>query len=230
MTISVIIPTFNEACGIRETLTRVRSGSDVEVIVSDGGSSDGTPALARDLADRVVASPPGRGRQMNTGVRACRGDILLFLHADTLLPPGWDMMIREIISDGGIAGGAFDLGIASERPGLAWIARAASWRSRLTRVPYGDQAPFVRRTVFEAIGGYPEIPIMEDVAFARKLKRAGRIRFIARPVSTSARRWENEGVLFTTLRNWAIVTCFLAGVAPERLARWYRDVRAEKGA
>lgn len=227
--ISVIIPTLNEAAGIRETLSALKGARNAEVIVADGGSVDGTRELAEPLVDRLVVSSPGRGRQMNAGAGASKGEALLFLHADTRLPAGWEGAIRNALSDDAVAGGAFELSIASNRPALGWIARVANARSRLTRVPYGDQAVFVRRAVFERLGGFPEIPIMEDVVFGRKLKRAGRVTIIRSPVRTSARRWEAEGLIYATLRNWTLAALFLLGVRPEHLARWYRDVRKEKG-
>ena len=228
MHLTVVIPTLNEAGTIRKALASVLSESDVEAIVADGGSTDETVALAQGLAHRVIESPAGRAIQMNAGAKGARGEILLFLHADTVLPPGWAVTVRESLSDPGVVGGAFDLEIASASPNLSRIAKIANLRSRLTRVPYGDQAVFVRREVFERLGGYPEIPIMEDVAFGRRLKRAGRLSFLPLAARTSARRWEAEGLIYTTVRNWALVLLFLAGISPERLSRWYRIVRTER--
>lgn len=200
-------------------------GSDqCEFIVVDG-SPDGSTIKAVTHHDvHCVKSPQGRARQMNAGAAAATGEILIFLHADTRLPRNALNLINQTMTQQALIGGAFDLRIGSERLMLKIIARMASLRSRLTRIPYGDQAIFIRRDYFNQMGRYPEIPLMEDVVLMRRIKKArGRIGFIPEPVITSARRWENEGILYATLRNWLLLSAFILGVAPGKLAEYYRS-------
>lgn len=160
---------------------------------------------------------------MNAGAARASGEVLLFLHADTQLPRKAFFVISNAMADARIAGGAFDLAIDSPRPIFRVMERTASRRSRLTRIPYGDQAIFLRRSVFAALGGYREIPLMEDVDLMVRLRRAGqRIHILPDRVRTSPRRWERDGVLFGTLRNWTLVTLYALGVSPDRLVRFYR--------
>jgi len=222
--ISVVVPTLNEAAVLGRTLAGLPAGF-CEVVVADGGSTDATVEIARAHGARVTSAPAGRGPQMNAGARAARGDVLVFLHADTALPADAAARIAAALADPGTVGGAFRLGIDSPDPRLRLIARAANLRTRLTGVPYGDQALFVRRTAFAAAGGFPDVPIMEDVALGRLLKGLGRVVLVPARVCTSARRWEREGVVRTTLRNTALISLYLLGVPPVRLARWYRHVR-----
>ena len=223
--ISVIIPTFNESAVIEKTLKHLPRRGDVERIVADGGSSDGTAALAGPWADRVLTTETGRARQMNAGARASRGDVLLFLHADSRLAYGAFDAVTQALKDPAMAGGAFALAIDSPRPVLRLVAAAANWRSRLTRISYGDQGIFVRRSVFERLGGYPDLPIMEDLEFSRRLKRAGKVALLSVPITTSSRRWDNEGIGTTTLRNQIFVLAYFLGVSPVRLAGRYRPIR-----
>lgn len=226
MHISVIIPVFREQAVINETIGALRrwpGGGDAEVIAVDGDAEGQTLAAIRDPAVRKVSSPKGRGVQQNRGAAAAAGDVLLFLHADTVLPPKAFDRISEAMRDEGCAGGAFDLHIDSPGAGFRAIERVANLRSRWTRIPYGDQAIFIRTACFRTLGGFQEIPIMEDVDLMRRIKRKGwRIVIFREPVATSARRWEKEGLLFCTLRNWSLMALYLCGVAPERLARFYR--------
>lgn len=197
-----------------------------EFIVVDGGFDGGTIAAVKRDGVRCVTSPPGRACQMNAGVTVAAGEVLVFLHADTRLPRRAVEAIREVMTGQTLIGGAFDLRIGSGRPVLKLIARIASMRSRLTRIPYGDQAIFIRRDDFHRLGGYPEIPLMEDVALMRRIKReGGRIGFIPEPVITSARRWEEEGILYTTLRNWILLGAYMLGVAPDKLVKHYKPAR-----
>lgn len=223
---SIILPVLNEAAIIGAALDHVEAlgGSDrCECVVVDG-SPDGTTIKA--VAGRrahCMTAPRGRARQMNAGAAAAAGEVLIFLHADTRLPPNALDLIDGVMNGQGILGGAFDLRIGSERWGLRLIARIASLRSRLTRIPYGDQAIFIGRDAFHRMGGYAEIPLMEDVEIMRRIKRAGgRIGFIAEPVVTSARRWEEEGILYGTLRNWTLLSAYILGVPPEKLVKYYR--------
>lgn len=222
--ISVIIPALNEATVIEQTLVHLSLIQGLELIVVDGGSTDETIALARRYA-KVLTTPPGRAIQMNHGARNSSGEVLLFLHADTILSSvALEGMVRAL-EDPAIAGGAFRLAVDSPRWVLRLIAAAANWRTRLTRIPYGDHGIFVRRSIFEQLGGYPTQPLMEDLEFSRRLKRVGRVVILPEAVQASSRRWDKEGFWYTTLRNQALVLLYLIGVSPDRLARWYQPIR-----
>lgn len=223
--LSVIIPALNEEQHLPATLAQLQPGGAPEVIVVDGGSSDRTLEVARAAGCRVVQSAPGRGRQMNAGAAVGSGDFLLFLHADTQLPSGFPTMIEETLSADGVALGAFSLAIDQATTGLAILAALANLRSRYLRLPYGDQGLFVTRKNFTANGGYPEIEIMEDFVFVRRIARLGRIVTVPNRVVTSGRRWRHLGIVRTTLINQAIVAGYLLGVSPRRLAGWYRRLR-----
>jgi rSAM/selenodomain-associated transferase 2 len=225
MALSVIIPALDEADALPRTVAVARVPGVVEVIVVDGGSRDGTVAIARALADRVLVSPCGRATQMNAGAAAARGDVLLFLHADTRLPADHPALVMHALADPTVVGGHFDLRL--DAPGAVYriIERAISLRARLTGVATGDQAIFVRRAVFERLGGYPPLPLMEDIALSRTLKRAGRTVALREPVVTSARRWQRGGVARTVVLMWALRLAYYAGISPTRLARVYADTR-----
>jgi rSAM/selenodomain-associated transferase 2 len=188
------------------------------VIVADGGSADGTARLAAPLADRVLEAPRGRAAQMNAGAAAAAGDALLFLHADTFLPPGADRRVLEALATH--AWGRFDVAIDSEDPRLAVIAYFMNRRSRLTGIATGDQAIFVRR---DAFAGFPPIALMEDVAFSRAMKRVSPPACLAARVRTSARRWEKRGVARTVLLMWRLRFAYWRGGDPDELARHYAD-------
>lgn len=223
--ISVIIPVLNEQAHIGTCLGNLRAqglGDSRQIIVVDGDPEGGTIDLVRDGDVLCLKSAPGRGRQMNAGAAVADGDILLFLHADTVLPVGALEKISQVMASGRCVGGAFDLAIDSERLFLRYIAFRARSRSRQNRIPYGDQAIFVDREYFERIGGFSEIPIMEDVDLMRRLKKnRQRIHIFRDRVLTSSRRWEAEGALYTTLRNQFLVLLYYLGVSPERLSRLY---------
>ena len=226
--ISIIIPTLNEAAGVERALAALqplrRRGH--ELIVVDGGSGDGTPSLARPLADHVLCAPRGRASQMNSGVQRAAGEVLLFLHADTRLPPQADRLIASGLQDSGREWGRFDIRIDGRHPLLRVVATMMNLRSRLTGICTGDQAIFVRREAFVACGGYPAVALMEDVALSRILKARSRPLCVAAPVRTSARRWESRGVLRTMLLMWWLRLRFFLGTPPDRLARMYeRDPR-----
>ena len=217
--LSVVLPALNEAAGIRAALEalaplRVRGH---EVIVVDGGSSDGTAQLAAGLCDRVLNASPGRAVQMNAGARAAGGDALLFLHADTRLPARADERILASLEDH--LWGRFDVRIEGRHPLLRIVACAMNLRSRLTGIATGDQAIFVRRAAF---GGYPEIALMEDVAFSKAMKRLGRPACLRETVLTSGRRWESRGVLRTIVLMWSLRLLYFLGARPERLIRFYK--------
>ena len=221
--ISVIAPVINEQEQLAATLSHVHLGPADELIVVDGGSTDQTLDIARSFTPHVLSSPPGRARQMNLGATRASGDILLFLHADTRLPPGGLDAVRRAMQAPQIAGGAFRLAIEPATPALRLIAWGANWRSRLGRLPYGDQALFVRRYLFEQLGGYADEPFLEDVKLVRAMRRHGRLTLVSQPARTSGRRWLHEGVVYTTVRNNIIVGLFFCGVTPTTLKRWYTD-------
>lgn len=206
------------------TLRAIKNMGEVEVIVSDGGSTDMTVEVARRYA-RVVTSGRGRGIQMNAGAAGAFGNILLFLHADTILPEHWKASLLSAMSDENVVGGAFSLSIASNKLSHKIIAAVANLRTRIIRIPYGDQGIFVKRSVFEKIGGFKDIPIMEDVDLMRRLKKVGTVVMLKDKVATSARRWDKEGAVYATLRNWLLITLYYIGVAPERLYKFYKMTR-----
>ncbi len=223
--ISVIIPVLHEQAVINATIAHlraIRSDERPEIIVVDGDADADTLPVIKDSGVRRLAAGAGRAVQMNAGAAAARGDIVLFLHADTQLPAGAFGRITGCMEGDRFVGGAFDLGIGSEGLAFRIIEKAASLRSRFTRVPYGDQAIFVRSGYFHRIGGYREMPLMEDVDLMRRIRRAGgRIFIIPERVRTSGRRWAREGVARCTIRNRTIMLLYLMGVSPQRLARRY---------
>ena len=224
--ISVVIPVLHESRRINQAIRHLRhcpEGRACEVIVVDGDPDGSTLKAVAQPDVRGIRAPRGRGIQMNAGAAAARGSILLFLHADTALPFYGLKYIRQVCRARNITGGAFDLAIDSPRRSYRFIAAAASRRSRLTRIPYGDQAIFIKRPFFLRLGGFADIPIMEDVELMRRIKNRGsRICILPAKVRTSPRRWEKDGIVRGTLRNWLLICLYLAGVAPERLKRFYR--------
>jgi rSAM/selenodomain-associated transferase 2 len=221
--LSIVIPALDEAANLARVLpTLVAREPAAEVLVVDGGSADDSrAAVARVPSVRWLSGPRGRARQMNAGARAARGDILLFLHADTVLPEGAGAAIVAALADAGTVGGRFDVRLDSRRPLLALVGWLMNRRSRLTGICTGDQGIFVRRTVFEALGGYPDIPLMEDVELSRQLKRRGRLVALPLRVVTSARKWEREGVVRTIVLMWGLRLLYALGVSPARLHRCY---------
>jgi len=225
MKLSIVMPVLNEADGIEEALVALGPlrKRGVEVVVADGGSSDATVALARPLADVVIEAPRGRGAQMNAGAAAARGDVLLFLHADTRLPGDADALIRDGFAGSGCElrrfWGRFDVRIAGAHPLFAIIAAAMNLRSRVTGIATGDQAIFMSRA---ALGpGFADIALMEDIAMTKRLKRIGRPLCIASTVVTSGRRWEKHGVMKTILLMWWLRLAYFLGATPAWLARSY---------
>ncbi len=224
-TISIIIPTLNEEDVLGKTLARLQDRKNCEVIIVDGGSSDTTLALAQKAGCKTISSDKGRAKQMNLGAAEATGEVLLFLHADTLLPNDFPGLILEAVNRPNVAAGAFSLAIDSPAKSLATIAFWANLRSRFLHLPYGDQALFSHRTMFSAIGGFPEMEIMEDFLFIKKMKKKGAIIILPEHAITSARRWQNMGIVRTTLINQLIVCGYALGVPPAILAKWYRRIR-----
>jgi rSAM/selenodomain-associated transferase 2 len=225
MPVSVIVPTLNEERGIVATLRRARQPGVHEIVVVDGGSVDSTRALAHELADLVLSAPRGRAAQMNAGAARASGDILLFLHADTLVPDGFAQAIAAACGEPEVIGGRFDVTLLPSSPLLRLTGELMNWRSRLSRIATGDQGIFIRRDVFERLGGYADIPLMEDIDLSRRMKRAGRIACLPQRVTTSARRWQTEGVIRTILLMWSLRALYFLGVSPSRLRRLYDDTR-----
>jgi rSAM/selenodomain-associated transferase 2 len=225
MQVSVVIPVLNEEKNIAAAVAALRLLKPHELIVVDGGSSDRTREVCESLGETVISAPPGRGHQMNQGAACATGDVLLFLHADTRLPDSAFDDVRTAMADCECVGGRFDVRLDGDYWILRVIGAMISLRSRITGVSTGDQAIFVRRDVFERIGGYPEIPSMEDIALSRALKRVGKIARLRSQVITSARRWETEGVWRTVFKMWALKLLYLSGISPIRLKRYYGDAR-----
>jgi rSAM/selenodomain-associated transferase 2 len=223
--VSVIVPVLDEEKTIATTLDALIALAPHEIIVVDGGSTDRTAEICQQFDVKVMVSARGRARQMNSGAKAASGDILLFLHADTTLPNSAFDDIRLALGDSRYVGGRFDVELAGQHWMLKVIGAMINYRSRLSKVSTGDQAIFVRRFVFEQIGGYPDIPLMEDLAFCRMLRHTGEIACLKSRVMTSARRWEIDGVWRTILRMWALKLLYLAGVSPNRLKQYYADAR-----
>jgi len=219
--ISVVIPTLNEAAYLPRTLGSLCGAENIERIVVDGGSSDGTLGIAQREDCQVLRSPPSRAQQLNAGARSASGSILLFLHADTRLPPAFDSAVRTTLDEPGVVGGAFRLRIDAPGRFLRIIERAVDIRSRLFQMPYGDQGIFVNKKTFLELGGFPDLPIMDDFEFVRRLRRRGKIRITSAAALTSGRRWQQLGSWRTTWVNQKIILGYYLGIAPNRLAAWY---------
>jgi rSAM/selenodomain-associated transferase 2 len=213
------------------TLANIQLALNVEVIVVDGGSQDDTVQIAHSFGAKVLSAPAGRACQMNFGAKAASGDILLFLHADTRLPAKFDAMVAKALfaaskskfPNKAPVAGAFELRIDAPLLSLRLIEIGVNWRSRWLQMPYGDQAIFLKSQVFHDIGGFPDLPIMEDFELMLRLKRLGRIAIIPEPVLTSGRRWQKLGVLKTTLINQGAIIAYLLHIPPKQIAWWYRQ-------
>jgi hypothetical protein len=232
--LAIVIPTFNEADTIGRTLahlqqlsvaSKTEQAKSVEIIVVDGGSQDDTCQQVRAFKVQLLQNTNGRAAQLNQGAIAARSDIVLFLHADTLLPPDFQTQVVQILQQPRVILGAFQLQIEGQDRALRWVERAVRWRSRWMQLPYGDQALFLRRSTFLAIGGFPLQPIMEDFVLVQRLRREGKIAIAPAAVLTSGRRWHKLGVCRTTLLNQVIILGYYAGISPQRLSQWYRNQR-----
>jgi rSAM/selenodomain-associated transferase 2 len=225
--LSIVMPVLNEAANIVGALERLQPlrARGHEVIAVDGGSEDGTAKLAEPLADRVLEAPRGRARQMNAGAERASGDVLLFLHADTRLPENADRLIADRLPGTALAWGRFDVVIEGRHPMLKVIAAAMNLRSRWTGICTGDQGIFVHRDLFQRIGGYPPIDLMEDIALTSLLRRRARPVCLARHVITSGRRWERHGVWRTTALMWWLRLRYFLGASPAQLRRLYEGER-----
>ena len=223
-TISLVVPVLDEAAAIAQSLKPVQHlrGGEVEVIVVDGGSRDETRRIARPLCDRIVSAQCGRARQMNAGAGVASGRVLLFLHADTRLPPGWNRMVCNALGDCEREWGRFDVRLDGAHPMLRVVERAINLRSRLSGIATGDQAIFVARDAFRAVGGFPDIALMEDIALSRALRARSRPACLRAAVVTSSRRWERNGIARTIALMWRLRFEYAFGADPEKLARLYR--------
>lgn len=221
--LSVVIPTLNEAEILPRTLERVRRAEGIEIIVADGGSCDDTRSLAAEEGATVLEVGGGRAAQLNAGAARAAGRHLLFLHADTLLPDGYADMIRQTLENPAVTAGAFRFRTDGEGLSIRLVEWGTNLRSTAGRRPYGDQGLFLEKRVFDELNGFPELPIMEDYEFVRRLRKRGRIITVGAPAITSARRWRRLGPLRTTLRNQLVILGYRAGVPPARLARFYRS-------
>lgn len=230
MTISVIIPILNEEKTLPHRLSHTSTLGFDDVIVADGGSTDRSIEMAHAFCARVpnacfIAAPRGRARQMNEGAKASRDDVLLFLHADTQLPPNARALIEQALADQRMIGGRFDVQFDRRTAWGTVISGLMNWRSRWTGIATGDQAVFVRRRVFDQLGGFADIPLMEDIEFSRRMKRTGQTAALKEKVTTSFRRWERQGPLRTVLLMWTLRFLYWIGVSPSRLSTWYTAVR-----
>jgi hypothetical protein len=219
-TVSIVTPALNEAKLIADHVTACWQHHPLDVVVVDGGSHDATRDLAARAGANVIVGPPGRGVQLHAGAQASRGDILIFLHADTGLPGGAIEAVRSALRDPSVAGGCFRLAFDRPSAALSFYAWASRFDTPFTT--FGDQALFVRRETYFRLGGFPPWPLLEDVGFLRTLKRAGAFKKLTASVTTSARRFDRLGPVATQIVNAGILVAFFAGISPVRLAKWYR--------
>lgn len=223
---SIVVPTLNEAAHLEAALRSARAGCPHELIVVDGGSTDGTVSVAKAAGAVVIAAAPGRARQMNLGAARATGAVLLFLHADTVLPEAWPAVVEETLAGPGVVAGAFGFRLAEEFAGRWLVQWTTNLRSRWLQQPYGDQALFLPRAVFQRLGGFADLPIMEDYEFVRRLRHLGRVVTARTTAVTSGRRWKQLGWVRTTLLNKLMIAGYRLGISPRRLERIYRRASA----
>lgn len=226
--ISIIIPVLNEATTLPNTLNKLQCIKDIEIIIVDGGSQDETVTIAQSFNLKVLTTEAGKARQMNAGAAIATGDIILFLHGDTQLPEGFSHGIQQLLSQPHIVAGAFQLRISAPMPLVRWVEFGVKMRSHYCQLPYGDQALFMKTQTFRDIGGFPDLPIMEDFALVRQLQKRGKIAIVPVPVITSGRRWQNVGILKTTLINQIVIIGYFLGIPPSTLAQWYIASKRKK--
>lgn len=225
LSIAVIVPLLNEAATLPAMLKHWSDLNADELFIVDGGSTDGSRELLDQSGLHWLSSETGRARQMNVGAAASSSDVVLFLHADTRLPPQALSLVRQALRHTGTVAGRFDVRIDGGHPMLRVVERAMNWRSRLTGISTGDQAMFVRREVFDRLGGFPEQPLMEDIQLSKRLKREGGLACLSACVTTSARRWERFGIFSTMALMWRLRFLYWLGASPERLVAMYREAR-----
>jgi rSAM/selenodomain-associated transferase 2 len=228
--LSIIVPTLNEADHIESFLlglTELRQ-EGAEIILADGGSCDGTPELV-NISTKILHAPRGRARQMNAGAAAARGEWLLFLHADTRLPPAVEVVLKAAMDNARVDWGFFPVRLTGGASLLRWVERGINWRSRWSQIATGDQAILVRKSSFEALGGFADIPLMEDIEFCKRIKRQQGVRpvIFEQPVTTSSRRWEDKGILRTIISMWALRAAYACGASPEWLVKFYYPASAD---
>ncbi len=224
--VAVVIPTLNEATTIVACLGDLATQGPDEVVVCDAESPDGTAELAEAAGARVLRTPRGRGQQQNQGARATTAELLLFLHADCRLEPGALDCLRSFAArNPAVPGGCFRMRVEADGLGYRTIDAAAHLRAGVLGLPYGDQAIFARRAAFERVGGIPELPLMDDLYFALRLRRLGRLALLSRQVVVSARRWRQAGLVRQSLRNWTLTALAAGGVSPRHLHRFYPVIR-----
>jgi len=223
--VAVIVPVLNEAQGLPSLLHRLQALNADECVFVDGGSTDESCRILAASGVRWLASKRGRALQMNVGCQQTKSDILLFIHGDTEFSSEHMNDLKAVMRDEKTVGGRFDVRLSGAQPAFRVIELMMNLRSRLTKISTGDQAMFVRRDVFERFGGFPELPLMEDVAFSKLLKKQGKVACLRRKIVTSSRRWEQHGIVRTILLMWRLRLLYWLGVAPEKLAKMYREAR-----